>query len=350
MQMPGRKYSVGNAYRYGFNGKENDNDITEGGQDYGMRIYECRLGRFLSVDPLQNKYPDLTPYQFTNNSPIANVDLDGLERYFYKLLIDSKTGNTTLTHLVTEEREPTLTDAFASLFGRNQKDFHGKKYDKTILVQVFRDGVQDYNQSLQFNSFKDLQAWESSGHPLKEITQSDIRAGEVGEAFTQIAINEAYYNYEMSDGKFDGDIGIDISKLFKSKPSKVSEKVNTPAVSVNGGNTGAANANTVTVTIPKSRFPESAANIEKSTVENGTAPTGILNRANAAAQRKINLKGIKTVKGKDRDEAIPAILTPIGKVRVQHINPSDNRGSGAYMGNQLRNVPDGTKVVIKTIL
>ena len=59
MQMPGRKYQAGSgSYRYGFNGKENDNDVKGDGnqQDYGMRIYDTRLGRFLSVDPLIAKY------------------------------------------------------------------------------------------------------------------------------------------------------------------------------------------------------------------------------------------------------------------------------------------------------
>ncbi|MFC4230255.1 RHS repeat domain-containing protein [Parasediminibacterium paludis] len=80
MQLPGRKYTQTNSgYRYGFNGKENDKDISEGGQDYGMRISDNRLGRFLSVDPLQKKYPELTPYQFAGNSPIKFIDLDGLE-------------------------------------------------------------------------------------------------------------------------------------------------------------------------------------------------------------------------------------------------------------------------------
>jgi hypothetical protein len=39
--MPGRKFSGGN-YRYGFNGKENDNEVKGEGnqQDYGMRIYD----------------------------------------------------------------------------------------------------------------------------------------------------------------------------------------------------------------------------------------------------------------------------------------------------------------------
>ena len=82
MLMPGRKYSIANTnYRYGFNGKENDNEVKGEGnqQDYGMRIYDPRLGRFLSVDPIARDYPELTPYQFSSNSPISMVDLDGLE-------------------------------------------------------------------------------------------------------------------------------------------------------------------------------------------------------------------------------------------------------------------------------
>ncbi len=47
--------------------------------DYGFRIYNPRIGKFLSVDPLFKSYPGLTPYQFASNRPIWGVDLDGLE-------------------------------------------------------------------------------------------------------------------------------------------------------------------------------------------------------------------------------------------------------------------------------
>jgi RHS repeat-associated protein len=81
MMMPGRRYDIGTSYRYGFNGKENDNDVKGEGsqQDYGKRIYDPRLGRFLSVDPLTKKYPKLTPYQFASNRPTLMIDLDGME-------------------------------------------------------------------------------------------------------------------------------------------------------------------------------------------------------------------------------------------------------------------------------
>lgn len=82
MQMVGRSLSAG-GYRYGFNGKENDNEVKGEGnqQDYGMRVYDPRIGRFLSVDPITAKYPELTPYQFASNTPIQAIDLDGLEAY-----------------------------------------------------------------------------------------------------------------------------------------------------------------------------------------------------------------------------------------------------------------------------
>jgi RHS repeat-associated protein len=78
--MTGRSYSD-TTYRYGFNGKEKDENGEFGGTtyDYGFRIYNANIARFLSVDPLTKDYPMLTPYQFASNSPIAGIDLDGLE-------------------------------------------------------------------------------------------------------------------------------------------------------------------------------------------------------------------------------------------------------------------------------
>ncbi|CAN5249363.1 hypothetical protein BH11BAC6_BH11BAC6_03180 [soil metagenome] len=77
--MPGRTYTAGSSYRYGFNGKEGDADMDGNNYDYGFRIYNPRIGRFLSVDPITIDYPELTPYQFASNTPIQAFDLDGLE-------------------------------------------------------------------------------------------------------------------------------------------------------------------------------------------------------------------------------------------------------------------------------
>jgi RHS repeat-associated protein len=73
------------SYRYGFNGKENDAesvDAGEGLQDYGMRIYNPSIGKFLSVDPLAPEYPWNSTYAFAENDVIRCIDLDGAEKYY----------------------------------------------------------------------------------------------------------------------------------------------------------------------------------------------------------------------------------------------------------------------------
>ncbi|ANQ51906.1 hypothetical protein MY04_4571 [Flammeovirga sp. MY04] len=82
LSMESRSWSD-DGYRYGFNGKENDTDLSSSQliQDYGFRVYNPVIGKFLSVDPLMKSYPELTPYQFASNMPIFAIDLDGLESY-----------------------------------------------------------------------------------------------------------------------------------------------------------------------------------------------------------------------------------------------------------------------------
>jgi RHS repeat-associated protein len=100
MLEPGRKFVQGNSkYRFGFNGKEKDNEVKGEGnqQDYGMRIYDPRIGKFLSVDPLTKEYAMLTPYQFAENSPIFFIDLDGLEGQPWYLRENKSGGKPVLT-------------------------------------------------------------------------------------------------------------------------------------------------------------------------------------------------------------------------------------------------------------
>lgn len=79
MLEPGRQFSSGTQYRYGFNGKEKSDEIEGSGvdYDYGARIYDARIGRFLSVDALQKAYPSQTPYSASGNNPILLIDNEG---------------------------------------------------------------------------------------------------------------------------------------------------------------------------------------------------------------------------------------------------------------------------------
>jgi len=83
MEMVGKNYSS-NSYRYGFNGKEKDDEIKGASgtsYDYGFRIYDPRLGRFLSTDPLSKHFAWNSSYAFAENDVIRSVDLEGLEKF-----------------------------------------------------------------------------------------------------------------------------------------------------------------------------------------------------------------------------------------------------------------------------
>ena len=72
--MPSLKFS-NTTYRYGFNGKENDPET--GTIDFGERMYDSRIAKFLSRDPLMNKFAGSSPYSYAINNPILFIDRFG---------------------------------------------------------------------------------------------------------------------------------------------------------------------------------------------------------------------------------------------------------------------------------
>jgi RHS repeat-associated protein len=181
MLMPGRAYSATGAYRYGFNGKENDNEVKgEGGQqDYGMRIYDPRLGRFLSVDPLKAEFPWNSPYAFAEGDPILNIDLDGGEKKHYLLIKNG--GNTTLFLSHEEdiyETVPIYTNSTIYFLGQSI-DYRTKVGERTVKNQRAEYvvhglvsynlgldgdmGVYDINVSWTFSSYELMKQAESDG-------------------------------------------------------------------------------------------------------------------------------------------------------------------------------------------
>lgn len=152
--MPGRKYTGASGYRYGFNGKENDNEVKGEGnqQDYGMRIYDPRLGRFLSVDPLTDDYPWFTPYQFAGNMPTWAIDIDGME--------GDKSPNGTVDKTESEE-EKNKGKAVKSLVKKLDAHLAGGEGQNEERKSFLRTALRNKAEQIQKLKEAKSQAFES---------------------------------------------------------------------------------------------------------------------------------------------------------------------------------------------
>lgn len=76
MTMPGRSYNA-HIYRYGFTGHEKESDLAEGIYTTQYRLYDARVARWLSVDPLFEKYVGMSLYNYCMLNPVMMVDEEG---------------------------------------------------------------------------------------------------------------------------------------------------------------------------------------------------------------------------------------------------------------------------------
>ncbi|MCI0552499.1 MAG: polymorphic toxin type 28 domain-containing protein, partial [Anaerolineae bacterium] len=60
-----------------FTGKEWDDEHGVNWNYFGARYYDPQVGRWMARDPLAEKYPLLSPYNYSANNPVVNYDRDG---------------------------------------------------------------------------------------------------------------------------------------------------------------------------------------------------------------------------------------------------------------------------------
>ncbi|MFD2186167.1 RHS repeat domain-containing protein [Aquimarina celericrescens] len=68
---------TGREHPYGYNGKEENEELGLDWHDFGFRNYDASLGRWMNIDPLADDYYNISPYTYTANNPIYFIDPDG---------------------------------------------------------------------------------------------------------------------------------------------------------------------------------------------------------------------------------------------------------------------------------
>ena len=156
------------AEKHTFSSKERD---TETGLSYfGARYYSSDLSIWLSVDPMADKYPSLSPYTYCANNPVRCVDPNGED-------IWELDENGTLTRIEEDKEKDVLN---ATKTGQSMEFPVG-----TINEMTPAHGVAKHPEDGNFNF---------------EYNYIDINNDELGECFFEFAA--ANSNVEWSHTKY----------------------------------------------------------------------------------------------------------------------------------------------------
>lgn len=205
--MPRRQFNNG-MYRYGFNGKENDNEVKGVGnsQDYGARIYDNRLGKFLSLDPISKKYPYYSPYHFAGNMPLAAVDLDGEEEF-----------------VVVRWYNPDNTFNSTSVIKINNPD--DRPFNRNGGVLYLKMTANSTNKA----NFNQMKASSSGNPPANNFKRTALSSGLATFSGGSYHLNEGAGNMENKfRNDFECDAGQKVNEVIASQPSKQVEVLVNP--------------------------------------------------------------------------------------------------------------------------
>jgi RHS repeat-associated protein len=146
MEMPERKWNSG-SYRYGFNGKEKSDEMYGEGSayDFGNRINDPRIGRWLSLDPLAAKYSSMSPYCSMGNSPIFFIDPNGKEIWIHYRDERGKNVSVQLKEGLLYDKAGTLIEVNNNFVTDVVKSF---EYDKEGDVNKIIDKISECQKSV----------------------------------------------------------------------------------------------------------------------------------------------------------------------------------------------------------
>ncbi len=170
---------------YLFNGKELDEET--GLYYYGARYYNPRISLWYGVDPLAEKYPNISPYAYCANNPVKYVDPDGRDGI---RVIDTKNKTITIKAVYfvqSADRNYYTTKGKTKQFGGYSEKQIGKmqestnKYLNNLGMSVSDGEYKGYsiNFDLEFRDGGTVEQSENSA-------QSEMQDGHsVGNSFTR---------------------------------------------------------------------------------------------------------------------------------------------------------------------
>nr|WP_299892488.1 RHS repeat-associated core domain-containing protein [uncultured Lacinutrix sp.] len=136
----------GTDHKYGFGGKEEQDELGLNMYDYHARMYDPSLGRMMNIDPHSDTYYGISPYNYAINNPALLIDPDGKDA-----IVSIKDGVVTVTTNIyiygsgaSKDRASEIQNAINSLWkeeGFKYTDDDGNEFDV-----VFNTNVEVYDE------------------------------------------------------------------------------------------------------------------------------------------------------------------------------------------------------------
>jgi RHS repeat-associated protein len=167
MLLPGRHGAV-DSYRYGFQGQEMDNEIKGEGNsvNYKFRMYDSRVARFLSIDPMFSEYPWNSTYAFAENKLGLGTELEGRELKYI---------NGKLVYVVQAGQGPSQIAEDINLQTNRSKFGYGSSSNGTITIYNWNDVVdQNIETFFEKGRYQDIADINDVGYTELNINPGDI--------------------------------------------------------------------------------------------------------------------------------------------------------------------------------
>ncbi len=124
----------GVPHNYGYNGKEEQNELNLNWVDYGARNYDATIGRWMNIDNKSEKYHPVSPYNYTLNDPVSLIDPDGNDVYL--VIWYTEGGKIGHAGIAIDNYK---TQAKKDANGKNVTDANGN-----IVTEEVKDGTVNY--------------------------------------------------------------------------------------------------------------------------------------------------------------------------------------------------------------